>query len=411
MNYMSEAIISRRSGNTSSSIGNLQTELITSNKTWVVPSHKGNISVRIFGGGASGNGRNGNYMWRANGGGSGWMNNKEFNNLTNGQIIQITIGAGGTLNSGVRSPSVAGGTTSFGTYLSANGGSGTNGGAGGGVHISSNSSILSEVGRTVRGGKGYQFGGGGLYLEMQYYSDQNSPTSGYGGDGGMWGGGGGAYCARNGLNSQCTIYGGNGGTYGGGGASSAEWISSPYRVIYANYGRGGTYGGNGGQSRINTVFNQTSTIAAENGTNTQNNSSVQNNLRGRGLCGGWSNSNQISLGGGGGFGGNGGIGGGGYGGNGGGSTIGIYDGGGCGGGGGYGQGADGGDGSGGGGGYFARGGDGDRAYTSGGGGGFGCGADSNNKAGFGGGGAMGNYGITEDKFGGGDGICIIQYYT
>ena len=419
---MAEAIISRRGSNTSSSIGNLQTELITSNKTWVVPAHKGNISVRIFGGGSSGLAKTaGEYAWEMYGGGSGWMNNKEFNNLTNGQIIQITIGRGGTPTAVESSgkynynySSGAGGTTSFGTYLSANGGSGKDGGAGGGGSLSSNYYLY--ISGTVRGGIGYQFGGGGMYTAMQYYSDRKGPDICRGGNGGMWGGGGGAYSDPNSLGTkQGYVYGGNGGTYGGGGFGGAGWAFGAYSPS-ANNGKGGTYGGNGGTTEIDTILNQKSNLPAENGTNTMSFSNVNDNCKGFGIVSNYSDSDIICLSGGGGYGGNGGPhggGGGGYGGNGGsgGSSYTIS---GIGGGGGYGRGADGGNGGtesgGGGGGYVSKGGD--SLYLSvGGGGGFGCGADRNNAAGFGGGGAIGYYNITNDKFKGGDGICIIQYYT
>ena len=246
---MAEAIISRRGYNASGK-PELRTETITGSTNWVVPKYIGNVSVRIFGAGAS------TYM----SGGSGWMNNADFNNLTVGQSIQITIGQGYNASSG--------GTTSFGTYLSANGGSGQSGGAGG------------------PGGTGYQFGGG------------------VGGDGGTWGGGGGGYAVGN-TYKKCS--GGNGGTYGGGGGGcpmvsyrysrAADGIggngglyggggggASALRFYYngieaindhGNRGIGGTYGGNGGNNKY----------TAENGTNTMSNSSVQSNLRGYGIRG------------------------------------------------------------------------------------------------------------------------------
>ena len=422
LKYMAEAIISRRGGGSSTG-GNLQTELITSNKTWVVPAHIGNISVRLFGGGASGSAKTaGNYAWEMYGGGSGWMNNGEFNNISNGSIIQITIGTGGSptaTESGGKYiynyTSKSGGTSSFGTYLSANGGSGKDGGAGGGGSLASNYYLYTSG--TVRGGIGYQFGGGGMCTYMEYYSDKQGPNSCIGGNGGTWGGGGGAFSGANSLGQRYDGYtnGGKGGTYGGGGFGGVQWPGQGYYSSAVN-GKGGTYGGNGGTTRIDTVFNQTANIAAENGTNTMSISSVVDNCKGYGRIDNYSNANLTCLSGGGGYGGNGGGGcggGGGYGGNGGDGGS-YYSPTGTGGGGGYGRGGDGGDGGthsgGGGGGYYSRGGDG--GYLSvGGGGGFGCGADRNNTAGFGGGGAIGYYNVTEDKFKGGDGICIIQYYT
>ena len=125
---MSEAIITRR-GYGVEGKPTMHTDTVTAIGTtvWNVPATlRGNVSVLIFGGGAGG----------IYGGGSGWMNNGELS-ITPGSKVNIIIGAGG------RSGNTAGGTSSFGTYLSANGGSGHSGGAGG------------------AGGRGYQFGGGG----------------------------------------------------------------------------------------------------------------------------------------------------------------------------------------------------------------------------------------------------------
>ena len=100
---MAEAIISRR-GYTAEGKPELRTETIAVNQVWKVPSGiRGTVSVRLFGGGGGGN---------LCGGGSGWMNYGEISVSPN-QQIQITIGAGGNIG-------VSGGTTSFGTFLSAN---------------------------------------------------------------------------------------------------------------------------------------------------------------------------------------------------------------------------------------------------------------------------------------------------
>lgn len=351
---MSEAIITRRS-RMDSGPGTLITNTITSNTTWTVPNHKGDISVRIFGGGGGGD----HFM----GGGGGWMNNADLT-IANGEAVRITIGRGGLANTS------AGGTSSFGSYLSANGGTlnsyinrnwyaGSGGSGGGGEY----------------GGIGYQFGGGGGIYG--------------GGNGGIWGGGGG--CGGYEGNA------GNGGTYGGGGGG------------YNKGGRGGTYGGNGASGSNSAGYVKTK---AENGTNTIGNNSVPNNCQGPGTTPGtnWS--------GGGGFGGRGGGsvygggGGGGYGGNGGWGvrTMANTEGG---GGGGYGHGADGGNLLGGGGGYFARGGSGSYTQSSargGGGGSYGRGGNVGESGQFGGGG--GGQDPDSDTVGsGGDGICIIQYYA
>ena len=115
---MSEAVIAKRYSKSSSSGGpgtepsHLVTEVIVENTNWTVPSGiNGNkVSVRLFGGG--GGGGNGSHN---GGGGGGWMNNADIV-VEEGQVISIRIGKGGRY-------SHSGGTTSFGTYLSASGGS------------------------------------------------------------------------------------------------------------------------------------------------------------------------------------------------------------------------------------------------------------------------------------------------
>ena len=274
-----------------------KTELIGINQNYIIPRAINNeISVRIFGGGAAGG--------EEGGGGSGWMNNAIFTNLTPGQVIPITIGVGGRING------QAGGTTSFGSYLSANGGSGGDGGSGGGGGQD--------------GGNGYQFGGGG---------------GGYnGGNGGKWGGGGGAGSGISGTNGghggeyggggggvghrYGIGFGGNGGTYGGGGGGGAYMVNK-YKYGGLNGGIGGKYGGNGGKGRVGkkSWSKLTENIPAEDGTNTfaWTNVFIDNGIyfRGAGKAGALAfdfentDYNFVSMGGsgGGGFGGNGGKGG------------------------------------------------------------------------------------------------------
>lgn len=427
LKYMAEAIISRRGGNGNSSVLQFITEIVSANKTWTVPDHIGNIIVRIFGGGGCG--------YSNNYGGSGWMNNGELN-LANGTSVRITIGAGGTEGND-------GGTTSFGTYLSAIGGESTgDGGAGGCPH-----------------GKGYQFGGAGGAYTM-------GSNAGFGGDGGIWGGGGGGACVQykqqagyGGYGGNGGMYGGggggggtsttqtsrggnggNGGSYGGGGGGGGGWFQSPYDSYHPQGigGRGGEYGGNGGDGvqvsnkNQNTIAN--SQVPAENGTNTIGNNQVPKRLQGSGARAEITNTKgygyhydgdyyETTAGwggpGGGGFGGRGGYGnsprleysyqdvyisgggggGGGYGGNGGNGRVGGGGGGGYGGCGGSPNNNQTMSAAGGGGGYFGNG------SNSGGGGGYYT--DANDGAGV----AYGLYGrggcgpISATQ-----GVCIIQYY-
>ena len=121
---MAEAIISRRGSGIDTSSGISVTETIVKSLNWTIPNHRGNISVMIFGGGGGGASLNGG------GGGGGCMSNDTFD-IENGITIPIYIGEGGLGSSreGDIYNGSAGGTSSFGTYLSANGGeAGTSGG-------------------------------------------------------------------------------------------------------------------------------------------------------------------------------------------------------------------------------------------------------------------------------------------
>ena len=372
---MAEAIISRRgkSSNGGGTSGNLITEMYTSNNSYKVPNHIGNLYIRIFGGGGSVGGTTTptNGIQITGGGGGGWMNNGEFN-ISNGSVVPITIGIGGKFNTTTGSGN-SGGTTSFGTYISANGGGcgstsgGGNGGSGGGGGICVDDSRYG-YGYTYPGGKGYQFGGGGgapfTHFEKYGSSNRTEVQGAIGGDGGIWGGGG-------------------GGTYGG---------------------RGGTYGGNGGSYVLaqntaapgdNYWLKFTSTAQGTNGTDTSDTNEEFKGIGNVGICWLWYTGYQnrpYNYGGGGGYGGHGG---------GGGNTTVSF-----------------GLGGGGGGGYGAKGGNGSSMSGGGGGGYGGNGSDSDYDSPGGGGG----YGLTGYGSGGGgynairgndgmDGICIIQYYS
>lgn len=270
LKYMSEAIISRR-GWGENGKPELRTEMIQTNQNWVVPNTiSGNISVRIFGGGAGGCASNG--WWGTLGGGGGWMNNGEFS-IARGTTVQITIGKGGA--GGVDDTGESGGTTAFGTYLSANGGSYRgDGGAGGGSKST--------------GGRGWQFGGGGGRPDTLW-----SETA-WGGQGGTYGGGGGG---GHGVDTNRDNYkhyedqtrGGDGGLYGGGGGggegSYSPWSSSYWDAVSYG-GTGGTYGGNGGQAGQNDPdYSNTYAANGNNGTNTIGNESVSEDCQGTGQRG------------------------------------------------------------------------------------------------------------------------------
>lgn len=238
---MGECLIARGQAGSSGGIGwKYKTEIITQNSIWEVPDAidlSRGVSVRIFGGGGGG--------FNDSGGGGGYMNNDVFDNFEIGQRIKIIIADGGNIGK-------SGGTSYFGNYLSANGGTSYkningpysysspytvagSGGSGGG-------STYGYGG----GGRGYQFGGGGGIRG--------------GGDGGYWGGGGGAgifsgYVSSSIPNNNKKFMefesAGNGGYYGGGGgicsgqflnAANTEINTAPELIR----GFGGYYGGGGG---------------------------------------------------------------------------------------------------------------------------------------------------------------------
>ena len=377
-------IVGRGGGGSASSKYELKTEIYEADKLWVVPKAKDQkFSIRIFGGGGCGD--------STAGGGGGFMNNGDLT-LSQGSTVQITIGLGG--NNGQTSNS--GGTTSFGTYLSANGGGaaisgigGSGGSGGGGTIVSSiNRSDKSSNLKLVTGGIGYQFGGGGC-----------------GGSGGYWGGGGGSAVPRA---NTVNVYHSPGGS------------SINYQYNSSN-GRWYDGGGGGLGASAATVLNTSDgskCYILSNGGNGTNTISIINDitLSGNGI-GGTSILDYSPYdaryytahagGGGGGYGGNGGNnggGGGGYGANGGhgvpkvngsdyGGSGGVRIAGG--GGGGYGKGGYGGN-------AIVL--DNDMTSIAGGGGGYGPGGDGENNGVRGG-------GAGADGSSGGNGICIIQYYA
>ena len=212
---MGEAILSKYGGMMLNIAGYIpKTELITDSTVWKVPKAKGQqFAIRIFGGGGGWNAKYG-------AGGGGNMNNGIFT-LNENESINIEIGAKGSGDHN-------GGTTSFGTYLSATGGekgsydsNGGNGGTGGGgsTHGSVGGSSFMGHGR---GGHGFYGGGGGAVFNI--------------------------YNTNNNINSTQYYFttGGNGGIYGGGGGGGIGGIST------GGYGNGGSVDVNAGDG-FNTI--------------------------------------------------------------------------------------------------------------------------------------------------------------
>lgn len=186
-------------------IDRLVIERIEKSCAWTVPKAVGQkFKVYAAGGGGGGGGayKGEQFNSPGGGGGGGYVQTAELI-LSEGTVVDVVCGAGGSpgMSSDTQSKCTDGGnggTTAFGLYLSASGGKG-----------GYSPADYTYVGRGGDGGSG----GGGIV----------------GGNGGTYGGGGGG-----------TSQGGNGGTYGGGGGG-------------LTVGQGGTYGGDGGQDGTNAA--------------------------------------------------------------------------------------------------------------------------------------------------------------
>lgn len=307
--------------------------VMTSSDYFRVPDDlHGTVTIRCFGGGAGGSSNGGA------GGGGGHM--AVWTGTLTQKKYQVQIGSGGGVG-------VAGGNTSFGDLVTANGATSQSGGTGGGGGAG-----LADWG--VRPGDGSYGGGGG-------------GASTTGGKGGTYGGGGGGGSSNHGLSGGS----GKNGAKSGGAALQSEY-----------------YGGGGGGYATNGS-NATSSGGGKGGNGVD--------TRGLGLDFDGPGTPGTGSGGGGGYGGNGGNGtgikgggGGGYGGDGGNASSGANGAG------------------GGGGGWGGRGGNAWGTY-GGGGGGYGLSGNGGNGGGGSGGYAAGG-GAGPNGGRGGSGVCVI-YYT
>jgi len=206
------------------------------NHTFTVPAGVTSVSVVCVGGGGGGN---------VGGGGGGGLRYKNGLAVTPGQAITVTVGAGG-------GPRQAGGSSSFGTFITAYGGAtgpGAGDGGTGGGGFGGDGGGTGGAGGPWDGGN-YGGGGGGA----AGYSG-NGGTGGRGGSGGGLtggtagaGGGGGGGAGWGGAGGGVGLFGmganGEGGTLrSGGGGGSGGANGSAQAGFYA--GTGGAFGGGG----------------------------------------------------------------------------------------------------------------------------------------------------------------------
>lgn len=257
----------------------LNTKVFTASTEWTPPdSLVGSVHITAVGGGGSGYKVGGGY---GGGGGGGYI--RQYTGAIDVKAYTITIGVGGgKTDSGLG----AGGTTSFGSVLSAPGGGaggpwhggsgGSGGGAGGGSGEYNGNGGSGEFGGggggagEGKGGNGGTYGGGGGSGFGGGQGGNSAKFSGHVNEDGTCGGAGYSASATDenggagedttglsiaftgtgtaGIHTEEGRYhgGGGGGGYGGNGGSSAK--ERPTDAYYAGGGGGGGYGGNGGNS-------------------------------------------------------------------------------------------------------------------------------------------------------------------
>lgn len=217
----------------------MYTEIITSSQSWTPPDGVKMVTVRLFGGGGGGGG---GYTLSGGAGGGGGEMAAQTLQVVPLTVYPITIGAGGKGGT-ERNDGSAGGVTSFGTLLSANGGSGGVGRRSG----SGSSQYNSADGGSGGSGGGAGGGNGG---------DGSGGSGSYGGNGGSNGNNGSNGIAVDGgegkggsKSTHHNAYGaGGGGGYGGNGGDADSVASYSWAGAGGGGGGGGGYGtaGNGG---------------------------------------------------------------------------------------------------------------------------------------------------------------------
>lgn len=149
-----------------------RTEIFTEDGVFQVPFGVTSVHVMCYGGGGGGS-RNSSF---GGGGGGGYFAEADIEIPEDVIVVPVTVGAGGAVLTG-NGLGKNGGATSFGSYLSADGG-------GGGGKNASGQTVSNYMG----GGYGGSGGGGGCYID----NGDGDNYRGAGGVGALFGGGGGA---------------------------------------------------------------------------------------------------------------------------------------------------------------------------------------------------------------------------
>lgn len=222
-------------------------QVITASGTFTVPAGVREIDVFVVGGGASGGSGSSSSDIAGNGGNAGKTATMKKYAVTPGQQFAVNIGAGGASS---RSTENAGGTTTFGSILSAVGGEkrgvgvGGKGGSGGGTNRNTSYSANKQNFLATSGGAdgadggtawrdGYEpvYGGTGQHTTTRAFGESGNTLYAGGGSGGgenLAGAAGGGGKGGGWRSEMAGAGAANTGGGGGGGPRDADysWISS-----------------------------------------------------------------------------------------------------------------------------------------------------------------------------------------
>ena len=198
---------------------------ITASETYIAP-YTGDYIVACCGGGGGGGASTDDYG-AAGGGASGLMH--KIVTLTKGEEVSVTIGDGGNYGSG-STDGAAGGTTSFGSYLSVSGGGGGTSEANGNTAGGNTGLYAGSGGR----GQGMNYGGSSIVSPL-YNSILLIAETHYEG---------GSYGSGDSSNPERVGAGGGSSTFGRGGhGGAADGYGTTTGYDGEGYGAGGGGGG------------------------------------------------------------------------------------------------------------------------------------------------------------------------